>query len=88
MHGPFGNVATRLRCFRDNARAVDYQLARYIEAGKLGLGVPLFLSVATDKANVKGYSFMNTVAATPGNLAVLFPPQVAALPTCNACALV
>jgi hypothetical protein len=74
--------------FRDTSRAQDYQLARCIEAGKLGLGVPLFLSVATDKANVKGFSFMNTVAATPGNRAVIFPPQVLAHPTCDACALV
>lgn len=65
---------------KGNPKEVDLQLCRYMESCKLAVGYPLHMSLATDKASIKGCSLVNTVAVTGGNLAALLPPQ-ASLPS-------
>lgn len=63
--------------FRPNAKAGDFHLARYIEAGAAQIGQPMQLSLVTDKAQVKGLSLSNCIAVTSDNYGVIFPPQAA-----------
>lgn len=60
-----------------SAKLIDYNLARYIEATKHTVGrAPLHVSLATDKAWVKGINLSNTVLVLPTNKAAVLPPQV------------
>lgn len=60
---------------RSNPQSVDFFLARYMEAGAACVGQPMFLSMACDKATIKGLSLSNAVAVTPSNICVVLPPQ-------------
>lgn len=62
---------------RGSGKEVDLTLVKYVESMKLAIGRPQYLSLATDKASIKGLSLSNAVAVTSSNVAGLLPPQVA-----------
>lgn len=60
-----------------SAKEVDYNLAKYLASCQTNFCKPQFMSLATDKASVRGLSLSNTVAVMPNNLAMIMAPQVA-----------
>lgn len=56
-------------------RAVDFGHAKYIEACSVHFRAPLFMSIPTDKAAVRGLQLTNAVAVLPSNIAMVMAPQ-------------
>lgn len=75
-----GWVAASQEGLRGRSREVDLQLARYLASSQNMFKAPAFLSLATDKASVKGLSLVNTVMVDSNNRAALLPPQVGLVP--------
>ena len=57
-------------------RDIDVLLLRHVESSKALIGRPLFLSVGSDGAWVKGLKLLNTLIVTPDNYGYCCPPQV------------
>jgi hypothetical protein len=67
---------TDLERLHGDQRSVDYQLSRYIESSQEAFVDAAYLSIATDKASVRGLQLCNSMMVTSANVAAILPPQV------------